>query len=220
MPPSLQASEPARRVGPYLWTHPFTHLSPQTCFVLDSGSGSDPVGYCIGCPDIAAFCAAWPFYVSSILDPSPEVQPPKWEDRGTKAPWLLDDGQINETALAQMAYQAEWLLLNGQEDLMEEGYKATMHIDLLDEWQGKGWGRKLIEAFVESVKARGSSRMGASAEGSGSVSRPTTPRLCRFTKSRASRSRRGGSSPSPLPWFASISHGISTCATSMAFDIT
>ncbi|OAQ78803.1 Acyl-CoA N-acyltransferase [Purpureocillium lilacinum] len=153
MPPSLQASEPARRVGPYLWTHPFTHLSPQTCFVLDSGSGSDPVGYCIGCPDIAAFCAAWPSYVSSILDPSPEVQPPKWEDRGTKAPWLLDDGQINETALAQMAYQAEWLLLNGQEDLMEEGYKATMHIDLLDEWQGKGWGRKLIEAFVESVKA-------------------------------------------------------------------
>ncbi|KAL3956222.1 hypothetical protein ACCO45_009068 [Purpureocillium lilacinum] len=122
MPPSLQASEPARRVGPYLWTHPFTHLSPQTCFVLDSGSGSDPVGYCIV------------------------------GGSGTKAPWLLDDGQINETALAQMAYQAEWLLLNGQEDLMEEGYKATMHIDLLDEWQGKGWGRKLIEAFVESVK--------------------------------------------------------------------
>ncbi|KAJ3477759.1 hypothetical protein NLG97_g8752 [Lecanicillium saksenae] len=27
-----------------------------------------------------------------------------------------------------------------------------MHIDLVDEFQGKGWGRKLLEALVESMR--------------------------------------------------------------------
>jgi ribosomal protein S18 acetylase RimI-like enzyme len=27
-----------------------------------------------------------------------------------------------------------------------------MHIDILPEWQGSGWGRKLIESLFESVK--------------------------------------------------------------------
>lgn len=30
-----------------------------------------------------------------------------------------------------------------------------MHIDILPEWQKKGWGRKLIEAFFEEVKRDG-----------------------------------------------------------------
>ncbi|VUC37868.1 unnamed protein product [Clonostachys rosea] len=29
-----------------------------------------------------------------------------------------------------------------------------MHVDLLEPWQGKGWGRKLVERFVEEVRVQ------------------------------------------------------------------
>jgi GNAT superfamily N-acetyltransferase len=59
--------------------------------------------------------------------------------------------------MAQIAYSPKWLLLEGTEGKRElvEAYRATMHIDLLGEWQGKGWGRKMIERFVESVRMAG-----------------------------------------------------------------
>ncbi|KFA65333.1 hypothetical protein S40285_10028 [Stachybotrys chlorohalonatus IBT 40285] len=152
LPPSLQGSEPARRLAPYLWTHQYTYLSPSTCFVLDDGAGT-AVGYCVGCPDIASFSEAYPRYTAAILDPSPEISRPM--DMESKHPWAID-GEINEACLGQLAYSAEWLLLREDGDLVEEGYKATMHVDLLEGWQGKGWGRKLIERFVESVRRDGS----------------------------------------------------------------
>jgi GNAT superfamily N-acetyltransferase len=34
-------------------------------------------------------------------------------------------------------------------------YPAHMHIDILPEWQKKGYGRRLIEAFFEEVKKDG-----------------------------------------------------------------
>lgn len=151
LPPSLQASEPARRLAPYVWTHQYTHLSPATCFVLDDGAGT-PVGYCIGCPDVPAFCGAYAGYAAAVLDPAPEVAYPRGCcDPAVKAPWLAADGRVSEAALAQMAYLPRWLLLDGNDDLLRE-YKATMHIDLLEGWQGRGWGRKLIEVFVASVR--------------------------------------------------------------------
>lgn len=57
-------------------------------------------------------------------------------------------------AMAQTAYNIDWLIFEGNEHLTDE-WRSTMHIDLLDHWQGQGWGRKLIEAFVESVKRSG-----------------------------------------------------------------
>lgn len=91
-----------------------------------------------------------------MLDPSPDLccRPAAADIPGlsaaNKAPWLVD-GAINEIALAQMAYSPQLLLIDGNADLLAE-YKATMHIDLLEEWQGHGWGRRLINRFVESVR--------------------------------------------------------------------
>lgn len=92
--------------------------------------------------------------MDTILRRSPDTATslPEGFDNSVKAPWLLDNGEINEQALAQSAYSPYWLLQAGNEDLLAEGYKATMHIDLLDEWQSKGWGRKLIDSYVESVR--------------------------------------------------------------------
>lgn len=68
-----------------------------------------------------------------------------------KLPWVVD-GEFKEDALAQTAWSGHWLLVDGNEDLLADGYRATMHVDLLDGWQGKGWGRKLVDLFVESVR--------------------------------------------------------------------
>ena len=38
-------------------------------------------------------------------------------------------------------------------------YPAHLHIDLLPEWQGKGWGRGLMEAFLRGVHAAGAARV-------------------------------------------------------------
>jgi GNAT superfamily N-acetyltransferase len=135
----------------------YTHLSPQTCFVLDDGTGR-AVGYVIGCPDVFAFASSYQSYITSVLQ-SPrgleDVPPP--EQLETLEPWstVSERGEksANPRCMAQTAYNPKWLLLEGVEGKRElvEAYRATMHIDLLEEWQGKGWGRKMIERFVESV---------------------------------------------------------------------
>lgn len=110
---------------------------------------------------MAALCAAYPRYVREVLEgrgrangdvrlvPSPadpsEPNPAPWIDR--------DTGRISELALAQLAFSAQRLLVDGHEDLLAEGYRGTLHIDLLSEHQGRGWGRRLIEVLVESMKA-------------------------------------------------------------------
>ncbi|KAG9254708.1 uncharacterized protein F5Z01DRAFT_90282 [Emericellopsis atlantica] len=150
--PSLRPSQDACRMAPYIWTHQYTHLSPTTCFVLDDGTGR-AVGYCIGCPDITTFIEAYPRYVKDILETRDEVGPAP--PPGDLQPFTTGDGQVNEACLRQLAYDPQCLLKRENADLIDEqGYWGTMHIDLLDEWQGKGWGRKLIEAFVASVRAQ------------------------------------------------------------------
>ncbi|KAK0707698.1 hypothetical protein B0H67DRAFT_320733 [Lasiosphaeris hirsuta] len=153
LPPSLSSSPAAVRIAPYLWTLQFTHLSPATAFVLDDGAGRT-VGYVIGTSDVFAFAADYPKYVAEVLQGaqgSADVPvPPQLE---TQEPWA-EAGVVNETALAQQAYKVEWLVLDGVEgkrELVGE-YRAMLHIDMLEPWQGKGWGRKMIETFVESVK--------------------------------------------------------------------
>ncbi|KAM0741594.1 hypothetical protein ACQRIT_004451 [Beauveria bassiana] len=157
LPSSLSASEPARRLAPYIWTHQYTHLSPSTCFVLDDGTGR-AVGYCIGCPDVGALCAAYPRYVREVLEGRGRANGdvrlvPSPAEPDAAAPWIdPDTGRINELALTQLAFSAQRLLVDGHEDLLAEGYRGTMHIDLLSEHQGRGWGRRLIEVLVDSMK--------------------------------------------------------------------
>lgn len=148
------------RLAPYIWTHQYTHLSPSTCFVLDDGTGR-AVGYCIGCPDTASFCAAYDSYVSSVLHGTGREKGdirlvPTAEQLETRAPWIdPDTGRVAELCLSQLAFSPRWLLLEGNEDMLARGYRATMHIDVLDEFQGQGWGRKLLEALVDGLKAQG-----------------------------------------------------------------
>ncbi|KAK3682267.1 acyl-CoA N-acyltransferase [Podospora appendiculata] len=157
LPASLASSPPAIRMAPYLWTLQFTHLSPQTCFVLDDGTGR-VVGYVIGVPDVFAFADAYPRYVDEVLRGAQgviDVPPPAQLETVEPAP--SSSGEPNVLSMAQQAYKIEWLVLDGVEgkkELVGE-YRAMMHIDLLEEAQGQGWGRKMIERFVGSVRSSG-----------------------------------------------------------------
>jgi ribosomal protein S18 acetylase RimI-like enzyme len=161
LPANLASSEAAYRIAPYLWTLQYTHLCPQNCFVLDDGQGR-AVGYVIGCPDVFAFAEAYPRYVGEVLqsaDGRRDVPAPEQLD--TLEPWSVpvsghgdEEKRVNDRCMAQLAYSVRWLLLegvDGKSDLVRK-YRATMHIDLLPEYQGQGWGRKLIESFVGSVR--------------------------------------------------------------------
>lgn len=147
-------------MAPYLWTLQFTHLSPSTCFVLDDGTGR-VVGYVIGTPDVFSFAASYPKYISEVLQSSQglsDVPVPNQLDK--PEPFLIADPNdsekkiVNDQSMAQSAYKVEWLVLDGVEGKRKlvEKYRAMLHIDLLEEAQGQGWGRKMIELFVESVK--------------------------------------------------------------------
>ncbi|OHW99127.1 acetyltransferase [Colletotrichum incanum] len=152
LPPSLQRSEAATRTAPYIWTHQFTLLSPSTCHILDDGQGN-AVGYCIGCPNVNDFAEAYPRYVQEVLETSAELAGRKPKSLETKAPWNIPEtGEVNEEALLQQAFNPTWLVLDDERRDLWGGWKATMHIDLLEPWQGKGWGRKLIDKFVESLR--------------------------------------------------------------------
>lgn len=118
------------------------------------------MGYCIGCPDTEAFCDAYGSYVSAVLQGTGREKGdirmiPTQEQLETRAPWIdPDTGRVGELCLSQLAFSERYLLREGNEDMLAAGYKGTMHIDVLDEFQGQGWGRKLLEALVEGMKAQ------------------------------------------------------------------
>jgi len=99
------------------------------------------------------------------------------EDFQVREEWWKDEEEkvVNERCLGQLVYKPDWLLLGkGEENPQElehrpdsEGkktptkeemvrqYRAIMHIDLLPPFQRQGWGMKMIERFVEGIKASG-----------------------------------------------------------------
>ncbi|KOS17374.1 hypothetical protein ESCO_006541 [Escovopsis weberi] len=149
LPPSMAGVEFAERLSPYIWTHAYTHLSPRTCFVLDDGAGR-AVGYVIGCADAGALVAGYAGYRAAVLDVSEEVR-----RSGTTAADAAPGGTDTEERMLRWVFDQRGLLVAGKEGLRAEGITATMHIDLLAGWQGKGWGKKMVERFVGSVRAEG-----------------------------------------------------------------
>lgn len=88
------------------------------------------------------------------MDPSSEISRPAPGAEDKREPWLTETGEVNGANMTQTACSPSWLLERGNEDLRAAGYEATMHIDLLPEYQKGGWGSKLIERFTGAVAAR------------------------------------------------------------------
>lgn len=54
----------------------------------------------------------------------------------------------------QKAWNPTWLITQDA-DALGGAYKGMMHVDILEGWQGKGFGRGLVEGFLGLVKGSG-----------------------------------------------------------------
>jgi GNAT superfamily N-acetyltransferase len=118
---------------------PYVTLEPEHAHVLDDGTGAT-VGYVLGTADTARFV------------------------RRYRDEWLPDTAGRYPAPADPPVTPTDMMLtlhLNPERMLVPElaEYPAHLHIDLLPEWQGKGWGRGLMEAFLRGVHAAGAAKV-------------------------------------------------------------
>ncbi|CAM5439602.1 Putative acetyltransferase OgpAT [Streptomyces alboniger] len=122
-------------IFPAIFAAPYAHLEPDLAFVLDDGHGQ-AVGYVLGTADTPRFVenyrAKW---LPSVAERYPEPSAP---------PRTPDDEIVP-------------LLHHPERMLVPEvaAYPAHLHIDLLPEWQGRGYGRALMETFLDALHKKG-----------------------------------------------------------------
>jgi ribosomal protein S18 acetylase RimI-like enzyme len=117
-----------------VWAAPYVTLEPEHAYVLDDGSGR-AIGYVIGTADTARFV------------------------RRYRAEWLpATEGRFGEDPRDRDLLD---LHLDPERMLVPElaGYPAHLHIDLLPETQGRGFGRALMTTFLSGLWAAGVARV-------------------------------------------------------------
>lgn len=146
---SVQA-EPICTIGCHIWCLPYLTLSPSTCFVLDDGSGQ-AVGYCIGTPDTTDFAERWrDEYVPTIEQDLRKLPPSSDVDEGGKKKL-----QERQRELCDGIYSNPRNLVYGEIEAPLKDYPGHLHIDILPSHQRRGYGKKLIEALLQSFKDAG-----------------------------------------------------------------
>ena len=129
---------------------PYVARHPDLAFVVETDDGG-VAGYIVGTPDTDAFEAWfhdewWPQFAERW--PRPEVE------------------QSRQDGTVLYAYGRR----PGREPYAQD-YPAHLHIDLLPELQGQGWGRRLIDTIIAALRERGATglHLVASADNVGAV---------------------------------------------------
>lgn len=113
---------------------PYVARHPDLAFVVE-GEDERLLGYVVAAPDTRAF-EQW-------------FHDEWWPDRG--AHWPRPDTEVTrQDRIIGYAYRRR----AGAEPYGDD-YPAHLHIDLLPETQGQGWGRRLIETLVAALRDRG-----------------------------------------------------------------
>ena len=122
-----------------IFAAPYVTLEPEHAHLLDDGTGN-AVGYVLGTADTARFAQR---YRDEWLPATAGRYPHPAEPPVTREDSML------------------WLHEHPERMLVPElaDYPAHLHIDLLPEWQGRGWGRGLISAFLAGLRAAGVPRV-------------------------------------------------------------
>ncbi|MFF2371079.1 GNAT family N-acetyltransferase [Agromyces sp. NPDC058110] len=124
---------------PEVFALPYVTYEPDLAFVVDDGEGR-AVGYIIGVADTAAFVDWWNReWTPGFVERHPEPGPPTGRDPKFTEQQLLDAGR-----------KPERMLIAGL-----DAYPAHLHIDLLPELQGQGFGRRLIDTLRDALAERG-----------------------------------------------------------------
>ncbi|NUO45073.1 MAG: GNAT family N-acetyltransferase [Streptomyces sp.] len=120
---------------PVIFAQPYAALEPDLAFVLDDGRGQ-AVGYILGVADTPRFAAEFRTkWLPLVADRYPQ---------GSAAPGSPDELMIR-------------LLHDPERMIVPElaPYPAHLHIDLLPEWQGRGYGRELMRTLLRALAERG-----------------------------------------------------------------
>ncbi|GAB3278612.1 GNAT family N-acetyltransferase [Microbacterium sp. MEC084] len=117
-----------------VWALPYVSRHPDLAFVLEDEGRV--IGYVVGTDDTDAF-EEW-FRVD-------------WWPSRTEGRARPERERTRQEGILLYAYGRR----PGAEPYAAAGYPAHLHIDLLPEAQGRGWGRRLIEALVAELRRRG-----------------------------------------------------------------
>ncbi len=117
----------------HLFAASYAHFEPDLTFVLTRDDS--PVGYCLGARDSAAFEARCEREWYPVLRKRYPLRP--------------------ETDSSMDARYIGWIHHRGEPDPYWLEYPAHLHIDILPEGQGQGWGRKLIETLTGRMREIG-----------------------------------------------------------------
>jgi GNAT superfamily N-acetyltransferase len=120
----------------HVYAAPYGVLSPDTAFVAEDEDGVG--GYVVGPADTHAFeerCEAewWPKLRGQYADPPGDAANWSWDERMAHHIHHPDRTPRRINAI----------------------YPAHLHIDLLPRFQGRGLGRKMIDTWIETVRAQG-----------------------------------------------------------------
>jgi GNAT superfamily N-acetyltransferase len=122
-----------------IFAAPYVTLEPAHAHVLDDGTGT-AVGYILGTADTAEFARR---YRDEWLPATDGRYPPPQDPPATPEEFMLF-----------LHYHPERMVVPELAD-----HPAHLHIDLLPEWQGKGFGRGLMTAFLGGLRAAGVRRV-------------------------------------------------------------
>lgn len=133
---------------------PYVAHHPDLAFVLEADDGR-VVGYVVAASDTDAF-EAW-------------FRAEWWPRHAERWPAPAEDALARSRQDATLAYA--YARRPGAEPYSAE-YPAHLHIDLLPEAQGGGWGRRLIETVIDELRRRGvpGVHLVASSENTGAIS--------------------------------------------------
>jgi GNAT superfamily N-acetyltransferase len=121
-----------------LWAHlfvlPYLEHDPALAFVVEADSG-EPSGYLVAAADSVAFeswfrDSWWPRFAQRWPEPAEEL--------------------TEQDRLLRHAHRRD-----GEPGPHAARFPAHLHIDLLPEVQGQGYGRRLIEALKDALRSQG-----------------------------------------------------------------
>jgi GNAT superfamily N-acetyltransferase len=118
---------------------PYVTLEPQHAHVVDDGDGA-AVGYVLGTADTTTFAHRYrDEWLPAIAGRYPDPADPPVSPTDVMLGLHLNPERMIVPALAD--------------------HPAHLHIDVLPEWQGKGFGRGLINAFLDGVHRAGARKV-------------------------------------------------------------
>jgi len=135
-----------------VWAGPYVVLEPEHAHVLDDGRGT-AVGYIVGTADTPGFVR-------------------RYRDEWLPATAGHFGDDPRDADLRALHERPERMLVPEL-----AGYPAHLHIDLLPQWQGRGFGRGLMVVFLAGLRAAGVARVHLGMSGTNTAARAFYERL-------------------------------------------